>query len=47
MPVLMYGSDPMAWRDKERSKIREVLRGNFSSLLVIRKIRMPKPRVRK
>ena len=37
MPVLMYGSETMIWREKERSRIRIVQRDNLRGLLGIRR----------
>ena len=38
VPVLMYGSETMIWKEKERSRIRAVLRDNLRGLLVIRRM---------
>ena len=35
--VLLYGSETMIWREKERSMIRAVQMENFRGLLCIRK----------
>ena len=36
MPVLMYGSETIIWREKERSMIRAVQMDNITGLLGIR-----------
>ena len=36
MPVLMYGSETMIWREKERSKARDVEMDNITGLLGIK-----------
>ena len=37
MPLLLYGSEKIIWREKERSRIRAVQMDNVSGLLGIRK----------
>ena len=37
VPVLMYSSETIIWKEKERSRIRAVQVDNLRSLLVIRK----------
>ena len=38
MPVLLYGSETMIWKEKERSRIRAVEIDNLRSLLDIRRM---------
>ena len=38
MPVLMYGSYTMIWREKERSRIRAVQMDKIKGLLGIRRM---------
>ena len=38
VPVLMYGSETMMWREKERSRNRTVQMDNLRGLLIIRKM---------
>ena len=38
VPVLMYGSETMLWKEKERSRIRAVQMDNLRGLLGIRRI---------
>ena len=38
VPVLMYGSEMMLWKEKERSRIRDVQMDNFRGLLGIRRM---------
>ena len=38
MPVLLYGSETVIWRERERSRIRAVRMGNFTGLLEIRRM---------
>ena len=38
VPVLMYGREPMLWKEKERSKIRAVQMDNLRGLLGIRRM---------
>ena len=38
MLVLMYGSETMLWKEKERSRIRAVQMDNLRGLLGIRKM---------
>ena len=38
MPVLMYGSETMLWKEKERSRIRAVHMKNLRGLLGIRRM---------
>ena len=35
VPVLLYGSETMVWRERERSRIRAIQMYNLRSLLVI------------
>ena len=47
VPVLMYGNDTMLWKEKERSKIRDIRMDNLRGLLGIRRMdRVPNARVR-
>ena len=47
VPVLMYGSETMIWKEKERSRIRTVQMDNFRGLLGIRRMdRDPNARIR-
>ena len=46
MPILLYGSKAMIWREKERSRIRVVQMDNLRGLLVIRRMdRVPIVRI--
>ena len=48
IPVLMYGSETMLWKGKERSRIRAVQMDNLRGLLDIRRMdRVPNARIRK
>ena len=38
VPVLIYGTETMIWKEKERSRIRAVQMGNLRGLLGIRKM---------
>ena len=38
VPVLTYGSETMIWREKERSRIRDVQVNNLRGLLGIRRM---------
>ena len=38
MPVFMYGSETMIWKEKERSRIRTVHMDNLRGLLTIMKV---------
>ena len=38
MPVLLYGSETMIWREKERSRIRVVQMDSLRVLLGIRRM---------
>ena len=38
VPVLMYGSETMIWREKERSRIRATHMDNLGALLGIRRM---------
>ena len=38
MPVLMYGSETIIWKEKEGSRIRTVEMDNLRSSLVIRRM---------
>ena len=45
--VLMYGSEPMLWRRKERSRVRVIRMDSFRGLLGIRGMgRVPNARIR-
>ena len=47
VPVHMYGSETMLWKEKERSRIRAVQMDNLIGLLGIRKIdRVPNVELR-
>ena len=47
VPVLMYGSETMIWREKERSKVRDVQMDNLRKLLGIRRVdKVPNARIR-
>ena len=47
VPVLMYGSETMIWREKERSRIRVVEIDNLTALLGIwRMDKVPNARIR-
>ena len=47
VPVLMYDSETMLWKEKERSRIRAVQMDNLRGLLGIRKMdRVPNARIR-
>ena len=47
VPVLLYGSETMIWREKERSRIRDVQMDNLRGLLdVRRRDRVPNERIR-
>ena len=46
VPVLMYGSDTILWREKERSRIRNIQMDNLRGMLGIRRIdRVPNARI--
>ena len=46
MPVLMYGSKTMIWKEEERSRIRAVQMNKIRSLSGIRRIdRVPNARI--
>ena len=48
VPILMYGSETMLRRERERSRVRAVQNDNFRGLLGIRRIdRVPNARIRK
>ena len=48
VPVVMYGSETMLGKEKERSRIRTVLMDNLRGLLGIRRMdRVPNTRIRK
>ena len=48
VPVLMYGSETMLWKEKERSKVRAVQMDNLRGLLGIRRMdRVPNARISK
>ena len=38
MPVLLYGSETLIWREKERSRIRAVQMDNLRGLVGVRRI---------
>ena len=47
LPVLMYGSETMLWREKERSRMRDVQMDNLRGLFGIRRMdRIPNARIR-
>ena len=46
MPVLMYGSETMLWREKERSRVRAVQMEILRGLLGIREVDRPNARIR-
>ena len=47
VPVLMYGSETMIWKEEERSRIRAVRMDKIRSLLGIRKMdRVPNAQIR-
>ena len=47
VPVLMYGSDTMLWKEKEISRVRAVQMDSLKGLLGIRKMeRVPNARIR-
>ena len=47
VPVLTYGSETMIWREKERSRIRDVKMDNLRSLLGIKRMdKVPNARIR-
>ena len=47
VPVLMYGSETMLWRKKERSRLRAVQMDNFIGLLGIKRMdRVPNAKIR-
>ena len=47
LPVLMYGSDTMLWREKESSRVRAVQIHDLNGLLDVRRMdRVPNARVR-
>ena len=47
VPVLLYGSETMIWRENERSVIRTVQRDNLRGLLGVRRMdRIPNARIR-
>ena len=41
VPVLMYGSETMLWKEEERSRIRAVQMDNLRDLLGIRRMDSP------
>ena len=46
MPVRLYGSETIIWREKETSRIRVVRMENLRNLLIIRKMdRIPNARI--
>ena len=47
MPVIMFGSEPMIWKEEERSKISAVQMDKIRSLLGIRRMdRIPYARIK-
>ena len=47
VPILIYGSETMLWKEKERSRIRAVQMDNLGGLLGIRKMaRVPNAQIR-
>ena len=47
MPVLIYGSETMLWKEKERSRVRALQVDNLSEFLGIRRMdRLPNARIR-
>ena len=47
MPVLIYGSETMLWKEKEKSRVRAVQMDNVRGLLVIRRMNMvPNARIK-
>ena len=47
MPVLMYGSETMIWKEEERARIRAVQMNKINSFLGIRRMdRVPNARIR-
>ena len=47
VPILMYGSETMLWKEKERSRIRAEQMDNLRGLLGIRRVfRLPNARIR-
>ena len=47
VPVLMYGSETMLWKEKEKSRVRAVQMDNLRGLLGIRRMgRIPNARIR-
>ena len=46
VPVLMYGSEKMLWREKERSRVRAVQMDNLRGMLGISMNRIPNARIR-
>ena len=47
VPVLIYVSETMLWKEKDRSRIRAVQMDNLRGLLVIRRMdRIPNARIR-
>ena len=47
VPVLMYGSDTMLWKEKERSRIRAIQMDSLRGLLGIRRMdRVPNARIK-
>ena len=47
MPVLLYGSETMIWREKERSRIRVVQMDSLRVLLGIRRMDSAECAIRK
>ena len=47
VPVIMYGSETIIWKEKERSRIRAVLMDNLRGLLDIRRMdKLPNAQIR-
>ena len=47
MPVFMYGSETMIWKEEERSRIRAVQTNNLSGVLGIRRMdKIPNAQIR-
>ena len=47
MPILMYGSEKMLWREKKKSSVKAVQMDNLRGLLCIRRMeRVPNTRIK-
>ena len=47
VPVFMYGSETMLWKEEERSRVRAVQMDNLRGLLGVRRMdRIPNARIR-